>query len=92
MKGDQFCASMIIGFFSWASQESLSLALISVKSGTTACFYNISLIIAFVLDVVYFKRMVLWTDIVGATMIMVFTIAQGLLSNEESIKKEEEVE
>ena len=81
---------MIIGFFSWASQESLSLALMSVKSGTTACFYNISLIIAFIVDVAYFKRIAIWSDIMGASLIMIFTIAQGLLSNEESKEEEEE--
>ena len=62
----------------------------SVKSGTTACFYNISLIIAFIVDVAYFKRIAIWSDIMGASLIMIFTIAQGLLSNEESKEEEEE--
>ena len=66
---------MIIGFFSWASQESLSLSLMSVKSGTTACFYNISMIIAFIVDVAYFKRLAIWSDLLGASLIMIFTIA-----------------
>ena len=62
----------------------------SVKSGTTACFYNISMIIAFIVDVAYFKRLAIWSDLMGASLIMIFTIAQGLLSNQES--KDEEYE
>jgi len=34
----QFYSSLIVGFFGWTSQESLALALGSIKSGTTAAF------------------------------------------------------
>ena len=56
MTGSQFLGCFIIGFFSWSSQESLSLALTTVKSGTTAVFFNIGLILAFITDVSYFQR------------------------------------
>ncbi len=34
----QFISSLIVGFLAWASQESLTLALGSIKSGTVAAF------------------------------------------------------
>ena len=49
-------ASFVIGFFSWAEQEALSIALTEVKNGTTASFMNISIIIALATDVLYFNR------------------------------------
>jgi len=66
------------------------MALTCVKSGTTAAFYNISLVACFVLDVVYFKRAVFWTDISGTLMIMTFTISQAIMSNMEYKKEEAE--
>jgi len=53
---NQGIACLFIGFFSWASQESLSLAMTVVKSGTTAVFFNLGLVISFVLDATYFNR------------------------------------
>lgn len=52
----QFSASMAVGFFSWANQESLSLSLTVVKQGTASAFNNIALIVSFLVDATYFKR------------------------------------
>ena len=87
MSMDQFWACMVIGFFSWTAQESLSIALTSVKSGTTAAFYNVALVISFIVDVAFFNRSLFFTDIFGSCMIIMFTTMQGLLSsNEEKTK------
>jgi len=67
--------------FSWACLESKSLALTTVKSGTVTCFTNLSLVVSFATDVIWFKRTVVWTDIVGGTLLIVFTSANGILSN-----------
>ena len=56
INSDQFFGAFIIGFFSWAGQESLSLALTKVKNGSTAAFISIGLVIAFFTDVLYFER------------------------------------
>lgn len=88
--GSAFLGCLIIGFFSWASQESLSLALTTVKSGTTAVFFNIGLIIAFLTDVMYFDRSQFWTDYLGIFAIIVCTSIQGWLSNEEKERQEQE--
>lgn len=71
--GPAFLGCLCIGIASWASQESLSLALTTVKSGTTAVFFNIGLIIAFVTDVMYFSRQQFWTDYLGISAIVVCT-------------------
>ena len=73
-----------MGFCSWFSQESLSLALGSVKSGTTAAFQNLALVIAFLTDVLHFKRVMFFTDIMGALLIIIFTCAQSIISNRDN--------
>ena len=73
--------SLVIGVFSWACLESKSLALTTVKSGTVTCFTNLSLVVSFATDVIWFKRAVVWTDIVGGILLIVFTSANGILSN-----------
>ena len=78
---DQLFASIIIGMFSWANQESLSLCLIIVKQGTASAFNNIALIVSFLVDTLYFGRTVLPNDIVGTSLIIIFSIAQCLLSD-----------
>lgn len=83
----QFYSSLIVGFFGWTSQESLSLALGSIKSGTTAAFQNVAIIMSFLIDVLYFQRTILITDYVGAAMIIVFTTYQGYLSNAKDSKQ-----
>jgi hypothetical protein len=82
INSSNFSGYLIIGFFSWGSQESLSLALTTVKSGTSAIFMNIGLIIAFFTDVTYFRRDQFWTDYLGIFNIIVCTSIQGWLSNQ----------
>lgn len=59
IKGDQLLSCFMIGFFSWANQESLSLCLTVVKQGVATTFNNIALIVSFFVDTFYFGRMVL---------------------------------
>ena len=84
---EQLLASLAVGFFSWANQESLSLCLTIVKQGTASAFNNIALIVAFRVDAFYFQRHVFTLDIVGTSMIIVFGISQCLLSDS-ATKKE----
>ena len=73
MSKHEFLGSLAVGFFSWSSQESMSIALGIVKSGTVSAFYNVALVMAFMTDVLYFKREIFTTDIIGACMIIIFT-------------------
>lgn len=72
---DQLLSSLIVGFFSWANQESLSLCLTVIKQGTASAFNNIALVVSFLVDTFYFERHVLPHDIVGTSMICCFSIA-----------------
>ena len=72
---DQFIWSLIIGFFSWGNQESLSLCLIIVKQGTASAFNNIALIVSFMVDSFYFGGAVLLHDVAGTSLILIFSIA-----------------
>lgn len=56
---DQLLASLAVGFFSWANQESLSLCLTVVKQGTASAFNNIALVVSFMVDIFYFHRAVM---------------------------------
>ena len=78
---------MMVGLFSWMAQESLSLALTTVKSGTTSGFYNIALVAAFAVDVIQFKREIFMADMVGSGLIFICTITQGLLANNDNKRK-----
>lgn len=73
---------MIVGFFSWANQESLSLSLTVVKQGTASAFNNLALIVSFMIDAFYFKRIVFVHDIFGASLIIIFAVAQSLVANQ----------
>lgn len=81
MTRNEFLGSLAVGFFSWSSQESMSIALGIVKSGTVSAFYNVALVMAFMTDVLYFKREIFTTDVIGACMIIIFTTLQGIISN-----------
>jgi len=83
----QFWGCMMVGLFSWMAQESLSLALTTVKSGTTSGFYNIALVAAFAVDVIQFKREIFMADMVGSGLIFICTITQGLLANNDNKRK-----
>lgn len=76
-----FGACLIIGFFSWLNQESLSLALTAVKQGTASAFNNLALIVSFITDTKFFERELITQDIIGTSMIISFSIAQSILSN-----------
>ena len=79
----------MFGLFSWISQEAVSFALVVVKSGTVSAFFNIGLVIAFLVDTLYFKRTTFATDYLGALLIIVSTTIQGVISNKdyaESVK------
>ena len=86
----QLIAATIVGLFGFASQETLTLALGSIKSGTVAAFQNIAIVLGFLIDILYFKRQILRTDIIGAGMIVLFTTLQGYFSNKNDGKKTEE--
>ena len=86
---ESFYSCIIIGLFSWVSQDAMSIALGIVKSGTVAGFYNLSLIISFLTDVFYFKRELVWSDYTGATIIIICNTLQSVVANqdhEQSIK------
>lgn len=78
----------LVGFFSWATLESKSLALSSVKSGTVTVFTNLSLVVSFITDITFYDRTILWTDIVGGSLLIIFTTANGVLSNINNEAKE----
>lgn len=85
----QFYGGIIIGLFSYVSQDSMSIALGIVKSGTVAGFYNLALVISFLTDSLYFDRKLVWSDYIGALIIIVCNLLQCIIANmdhEESVK------
>lgn len=86
MTMNEFIGSLAVGFFSWSSQESMSIALGMVKSGTVSAFYNVSLVVAFMTDIYFFNREIFTTDMIGAVLIIVSTTAQGVISNRDNAK------
>lgn len=88
---DQLLASLVVGFFSWANQESLSLSLTIVKQGTASAFNNVALVVSFMTDAFYFGRTVLPTDIVGTSMIIFFSVLMCLSSNTSAKQEKQQV-
>ena len=80
---NQLCAGVIIGLFSWGAQESQSIAVTIVKSGTAAAFLNVGLIFSLLVDITYFKREAFWTDYAGAGMILLCTSFQAWVSTQQ---------
>ena len=74
------------------SQESMTIALGAVKSGTVSGFYNIALVLSFVTDVFYFHRILVLTDYIGAGLIVVCTCFQGYISNQDNEKNQKKKE
>lgn len=90
ISSDQLISSLLVGFFSWANQESLSLCLTIIKQGTASAFNNIALVVSFMVDTFYFGRTVLPQDIVGTSLIVIFSIAQCLISDKANKKEASE--
>lgn len=83
---------IIVGIFSYISQDAMSIALGIVKSGTVAGFYNLSLVISFITDTFFFKRTLVWSDYLGASIIIICTTLQSIIANkdhEESVKAQQ---
>lgn len=51
---NQVYGGIIIGLFAYSAQETLSLALCTVKSGAVAAFFNVGLIFSLLVDITYF--------------------------------------
>lgn len=71
---------MIIGFFAWLSVELTPVALKSVKSSLFMAFYNLPLVMSFMVDMFDFDRVEFYSDYLGSGMIICFTIMQSLAS------------
>jgi hypothetical protein len=71
IKFDEVLAGVIIGFFAWAAQESMSLALSTVKAGTLTAFFSVGLICSMLVDFTYLGRQAFWTDYVGSFLILI---------------------
>lgn len=56
LTGLQLFWTFLSGIFAWMSQESLTLALASVKGGTVAGFQNIAILVGFLTDALILKR------------------------------------
>jgi len=51
-----------------------------------AAFQNIAVVIGFLVDIFYFHRTILWSDYLGAGMIIVFTTTQSVISTIDNYK------
>ena len=81
VKGDELLSGVIIGFFAWAAQESMSLALSTVKAGTLTAFFSLGLICSWLVDFIYLERQAFWTDYVGSFLILVCIFLQAWMSS-----------
>lgn len=86
---DSFLGCLVIGIFSWTSQDSMTLALEYAKSGTVAGFYNVAMILSFLTDSFYFHREIICSDYIGGVIIIISTSLQGYISNQDN--KEEQL-
>ena len=71
-----FYAYLIIGLFTYASEDSMAMALGAVKSGTVVGFLNLALVIVFMTYMIFFGKVFLWSDYTGASIIMICLILQ----------------
>jgi hypothetical protein len=74
MTKNQFYGCLIVGFFSWSAQESVTFALSVVKAGTCSAFYNLALLLSFIADHIYFGRRLLYSDYAGCILIVICTL------------------
>ena len=68
-----FTTCIITGSFSYISQDAMSIALGIVKSATVTGFFNLSMVISFIGDAIFFGRIFMWSDYVGAFVIIACT-------------------
>lgn len=65
----------------------MTLALLYMKSGTVGSFYNVAMILSFLTDVLYFKRVTVISDYVGMACIIISTSLYGYLADLENEAK-----
>lgn len=68
-----YAAFGIVGFFSWANQETLSLCLTVVMQGTATAFNGLALIVSFCVQYFCFHTEIYTFNYVGGTIIIIFT-------------------
>lgn len=82
----------MIGITSLILNECAPLALQTLKSSIFVPFTNLSLVMAFMFEVLYLGRQDFWTDYTGASLIIGFTLIQSYYSQKADAKKELEQE
>ena len=67
-----------IGFFGWLAQEGVTAAVSAAPAAKVAPINFNQVVIAWVADVLLFNHKILWTDVVGSLLIVVFTFINSL--------------
>lgn len=76
----QFTWYTIIGIFCWMYTLFAPKALQIVSSNTFVPFTNIAIVVSFMFDILYFKRLMLWSDYLGSFLIISCTICLTVLA------------
>ncbi|TNV77408.1 hypothetical protein FGO68_gene6316 [Halteria grandinella] len=69
---------ILTGLLGWIAQEGVAKALQTEKAGRAASLNYLQVVIAFLADTIFFKRESSWTDYLGSTLILLFTLINSL--------------
>lgn len=61
-------------------------ALQIVKSNTFVPFTNVAIVISFMFDIFYFKRLMVWSDYLGSVLIVACTVCLAILADRQTTK------
>ena len=57
--------------------------MMKIKSNTFSPFTNLAIVISFLFDILYFKRIMVWSDYFGTALIIICTIILTFLANDD---------
>ena len=67
-----------VGFFGWAAQAGVSKAVSLETAAKVAPLNYFQVVIAWLFDVFLFGKQIIWTDILGTLLIIIFTFINSL--------------
>lgn len=71
----------LIGVLCWTYILCAPKALQIVKSNTFVPFTNVAIVISFIFDIFYFKRLMVWSDYLGSLLIISCTVCLAILAD-----------
>ena len=81
IKLSSFYTYLIIGLFTYATEDSMAMALGAVKSAIVVGFLNLALVIVLVTYMHFFGKVFLWSDYTGASIVIICLILQCIFAH-----------